>query len=455
MSARDTERTRRIEQFVGDWLVEANVPGASVAIVENDEVVYTSGFGSRDLEHNAAATPETLYGIASCSKSVAALAVLILEERGRLSVEDPVSEHVEPFELAGQDGPIRVHDLLTHTSGLPSLKTSEVLLGRLTGLGEETVPLGSREDFYRHLNGAQEEIDHDRGEWAMYNNSGYIVVGDIIRSVTGESFAAFVEREILDPLGMERSTFDPTSADEGMMTPYYLRDGEPEETPFPDRPRSNPAGGLIAPVTELTRYLRLQTAGGSFDGVDIVSTGTLARAHDQHTTRAGRPYGYGWGHRQVGDRTLIGHGGSLAVSSAYIGFTRDGEYAIAIGANTTPSPTPPTVAAGLLAILDGHEPADVVSYNAREERFDELTGEYESYRGITTATVERDAGALRLEVDGDLQAQSALLVPTDPERPDYEFEMPGAGGTRQRAFFTVEGDDVSLYYGRTRLHRTD
>ena len=57
-----------------------------------------------------------------------------------------------------------------------------------------------------------------------------------------------------------------------------------------------------------------------------------------------------------------------------------------------------------------------------------------------------------MEVDGDLQAQP---VPTDPERPAYEFEMPAAGGIRQRAFFTVEGDDISLYYGRTRIHGTD
>lgn len=452
MAALDTERKRRIEEFVGDWLTDANVPGASVAIVEDDEVVYTGGFGSRNLERNTPATPETLYGIASCSKSVAALAVLVLEERGELSVEDPVGEHVDAFELDGRDGPIRIHDLLTHTSGLPSLKTSEVLLSRLTGLGERTVPLGDREDFYRHLNGAADEITHDRGEWAMYNNSGYIVVGDIVRSVTGESFASFVEREILDPLGMERTTFDPDEADENVMTPYFLRDGDPEETPYPHRPRSNPAGGLLAPVTELTRYLRLQTGGGRVDGVDIVSADQLARAHEEHTMRAGRPYGYGWHHRQVGDRTLIGHGGSLGVSSAYLGFTEDGEYALAIGANTTPSPTPPTVAAGLLAILEGTAPEAAVPYYARDERFEELTGEYESYRGVTTATVERDASVLRLEVEGTLDTESLLLVPTEPEQPGYEFEIPNATGPRQRAFFEVS-DGVSLYYGRSRLHK--
>lgn len=450
MTGLDAGRTRRVEQFVGDWLTDANVPGASLAVVEDDELVYASGFGSRTLDSNAPATPATLYGVASCSKSVAALAVLVLAERGELSVDDPVSEHVESFDLDGRDGPIRIHDLLTHTSGLPSLKTSEVLLGRLTGLDEQTVPLGDREDFYRHLNGAQDEIAHDRGAWAMYNNSGYIVVGDIVRSVTGESFAAFVEREILDPLGMERSTFDPANADE-LMTPYVLRDGEPEETPFPHRPRSNPAGGLLAPVTELARYLRFH-AGGDL-GVDIVSAEGLARAHEAHTTRAGRPYGYGWQHRTVGDRTLVGHGGSLGVSSAYIGFTADGEYAVAIGANTTPSPTPPTVAAGLLAILDGHEPADVVPHYARERRFAELTGEYESYRSVTTATVERDADVLWLEIEGELGGGSALLVPTDSEDPGYEFEVPAGDGTRGRAFFTVEDGDISLYYGRNRFHR--
>lgn len=448
----DDTTQREIETFVDDWLVDANVPGASLAIVRDDETVYAGGFGSRDLESNEPATPETLYGVASCTKSFAALSILILEERGDLSVDDPVTDHLDEVRLEGEDGSIRLHDLLSHSSGLPSIGTSRVLLYRLAGVEELGVPLGDQGDFYRHLNGAQDEIAGPRGERFMYCNSGYNLVGAVVEAVSGTPFDEFVESEILDPLGMDRSTFDSESLDgEDAMTPYALRDGEPTPTPFPHRPVSYAAGGLIAPVTELTRYLRAMN-GGSFDGVDLVSAESLESAHAGHMTRADSEYGYGWERSERLGRTLIGHGGSLGVSSSYIGFTKDGEYAIAMGANTTTSPSPPTVAEGVLAILDGEDPAAVVPSFARAARFDDLVGEYESYRGITTATVDRHGGALRLTHEHPLGDERMLLLPTDPERPGETFEAPTPTGARKTVRFEPHGDHVDLYYDRNRLH---
>ena len=454
MGSLDAETEREIERFIGDWMTDANVPGASIAIVENDEVAYTSGFGSRELETNQPATPETLYGVASCTKSFAGLSILMLAERGALSVDDPVTDHVDEVELEGADGPITIHDLLTHSSGLPSLATSTVLLYRLTNVAEYGVPLGDREDFYRHLNGAQDEIAGPAGERFMYCNSGYNLIGDVVEAASGTPFDEFVETEILDPLGMERSTFDPDALDGGdAMTPHALNDGEAEATPFPHRPVSYPAGGLIASVEELTRYLRMQKNGGEFDGTRLIEEETLAQAHEGHMPDGDRVYGYGWSRTDFLDRTVIGHGGSLGVSSSYIGFTEDGEYAIAMGANTTPAPTPPTVAKGVLAILDGEDPYEVVPYFARTKRFEELTGEYESYRGITTATVEQHAGTLQLTASHALGETSMILLPKDPEQPGYEFETPTMMGTRNEVDFEVHDEHVDLYYDRNRLHK--
>uniref|UniRef100_UPI0025C621ED serine hydrolase n=1 Tax=Halovivax sp. TaxID=1935978 RepID=UPI0025C621ED len=432
----DPETKRRVEEFVGDWLVDANVPGASLAVVRDDELVYASGFGSRDLETNEPATAETLYGVASVTKSFAATAICLLEERGELSVEDPVTDYLDEVAIRGEDGPFTLHDLLSHSSGLPTLRTSSVLLYRLTGVEEHGIPLGDREDFYRHLNGAQEEIAGPRGERFMYSNAGYNLLGDVVEAVSGTPFDRFVEAEILRPLGMERATFDPDALEgEDAMTPYALEDGEPEAVPFPHRPVSYAAGGLIASVEELTRYLRMQANGGSLDGVDLVSADALARAHTGYVERADSEYGYGWGRSEFLGRTLIGHGGSLGVASSYVGFTEDGEYAIAMAANATPAPTPPTVAKGVLAILEGEEPTETVPYFARDERFDELTGEYESYRGITAATVERRGAVLELTVEGALGDQTLTLLPTDPEDPGYEFEVPTMMGARRSAEF--------------------
>jgi CubicO group peptidase (beta-lactamase class C family) len=454
MTPLDDDTVHRLEQFLGDWLVDANVPGASLAVLQDDELAYTGGFGSRELTENKPATPDTLYGVASCTKSFTALAIQILAERGELSVEDPLAAHLDGIRVEGEDGPITLHDLLTHSSGLPSLGTSTVLLYRLTGVEEYGVPLGDREDFHRHLNGGADEIAGPQGERFMYCNSGYNLLGEVVETVSGSSFEEFVEAEILDPLGMERSGFDPTALEGGdAMTPHALRDGEAEATPFPYRPVSLPAGGLIAPVTELLDYLRMQKNGGSLDGKDLISAASLEQAHAGHMERANSEYGYGWQRTETVGRTLIGHGGSLGVSSSYMGFTEDGEWAIAMAANTTPSPTPPTVAKGVLAILEGEDPEEAVPFFARKARFAELTGEYESYRGITTATVEREAGALRLTSEGALGDQTMTLLPADPENPGEEFEIPTMAGARKTATFEDHGDHVDLYFDRNRLHK--
>ncbi|MEF8801807.1 MAG: serine hydrolase [Halolamina sp.] len=454
MASLTDETIHQLEQFLGDWLTDATVPGASIAVVRDGDIAYTGGFGSRELTENSPATPETLYGVASCTKSFTALSIQLLAERGKLRVDDPLSAHLDGIRIEGEDGPITLHDLLTHSSGLPSLGTSTVLLYRLTGVEEYGVPLGDREDFHRHLNGAADEIAGPRGERFMYCNSGYNLLGEVVEELSGTPFDEFVESEILQPLGMERSGMDPAALKEGdAMTPHALKDGGAEATPYPYRPVSLPAGGLIAPVTELTRYLRMQQNGGTFEGTELIAEESLAQAHAGHMERADSEYGYGWQRTDVVGRTLVGHGGSLGVSSSYMGFTEDGEWAIAIGANTTPSPTPPTVAKGVLAILAGEDPEEAVPFFARKSRFEKLTGEYESYRGITTATVEREAGALRLTSESALGEETLTLLPADPENPGDEFDIPTMAGAKKTATFEEHGDHVDLYYDRNRLHK--
>lgn len=481
---------RRLERFLLKWLSEESVPGASVAVVADDDLVYADGFGSRNLSENAPATAETRYGMASVTKSFTGLAIGILDERDELSVEDPLTDHlpevgIEALDAGGEpigdDKSITLHHLLTHASGLPSLGSSTVLLYRLTGVEEFSVPLGGRDDFHRHVAGAAEEVAAPPGELFMYCNEGYNLLGEVVERVSGRSFEAFVTAEILDPLGMDRSTFDPEviasgapKADGGSqadarsrvagvpdpelsdaMTPYALRDGTPEATRYPYRPVSLPAGGLIAPVTDMSRYLRMNANGGKLAGTRVADQETLERAHEGHIPDGGRRYGYGWSRREFLGRTLVGHGGSLGVSSSYVGFTTDGEYAVTIGANTTPGVTPPTVAQGVLAILDGKEPADEVPYYARKARFDELVGEYAGYRGIVEATVERGGGALMLTVKGALGDTDLSLRPANPAFPGYEFEVPSDDGTPTTARFRPHDDHVDLFYERNRFHQVE
>ena len=121
------------------------MPGFSIAVVDHGETIYAEGFGLRDTQKVLPATPDTLYGIGSITKSFVAIGIMQLVEAGEINLDDPVSKHI-PFELGIPGDPITIHHLLTHSPGIPSLATSTVAISR--GLGMDTgVPLGSAADF--------------------------------------------------------------------------------------------------------------------------------------------------------------------------------------------------------------------------------------------------------------------------------------------------------------------
>ncbi len=199
----DSEQTdidqRAVESLLVEWQTTNDVPGLSVAVVRDDELVFTDGFGSRDLTTNRPATADTLYGVASVTKSFVALAIMRLQEAGKLDVTDSVADHI-PFELNGAT----IHDLLTHSSGLPSLGVSEMLISRRAGLEEIEIPMADRDDFHFHVRNATDKIAADPGERFFYSNGSYMLLDEIIEACSGRSFEAYATEEILEPLGMER-----------------------------------------------------------------------------------------------------------------------------------------------------------------------------------------------------------------------------------------------------------
>jgi CubicO group peptidase (beta-lactamase class C family) len=458
---------RDIQTFVRDWLADEGLPGASIAVVRGDECVYADGFGSRDLAENHPATADTLYGVGSVTKSVAALAVLQLHEAGDLDVEDSATDYL-PIDLPED---VTLHHLLTHSSGLPSLATSEVLLARRLGMVEAGVPLGDRDDFHAHVEGGLDEIVDSPGERFLYCNSGYTLIGEIVEDLSGDRFPEYVESEILAPLGMTRSTFsaEEYDADHDAATPYLLEaDGEadgdgddersPEATDFPVREISAAPGGLLSSVRELARYVALQRNRGEVEGTRLASEAAFDRMHAGHVETDAGPYGYGWRRREVAGETVIGHGGSIAVSTAYVGFTPDHEWGVAVLCNAAADRGPEEVADGIFSVLLGGDPSEVPAF-ARRDRLDELAGTYESYRGIRTAEVSRDGETLRLEFTDAFGDGGAPLIPVDDSLAGTEFYQLSASGERESVVFDVEseagGAGIDLFVDRWRLHKVD
>lgn len=443
-------RVETIERFLRDELAETELPGVSLAITDADELVYANGFGSRDLANNDPATAETIYGMGSVSKSFCALATAMLVEEGALAFEDPITDHLD-VDLPER---ITIHDLLSHTSGVPSMASSEALIARQLDRGEAGVPLGSRDDFLAHVEGAVAELETRPDDRWMYCNAGYNLVGEVIAAVTGRSYVDFVSQEVLHPLGMARSTYhrDVFEADGDRMTPYFPDEDGNEPTSVPIRELSAPAGGLLAPVTDMTAYLRLHLNGGTLGDTELVDGDVLARCYEPHAETPDGPYGYGWRTRSVAGGQLIGHGGSIAVSTAYIGFDPDAELGIALGANGSPGYGLATLGEAVYTALAGEEP-DATPFFDRRERLEDLCGEYESHRGIKTGTVERRGGVLELTLSDPIgDADPMVCIPESLDGPDArEFAVLATSGTRHPVEFVREDGAWTLYYDRWRL----
>jgi CubicO group peptidase (beta-lactamase class C family) len=413
-----------IESYVPEAMREYRVPGLSVAVLKESNVVYVEGFGTRDLERGLPATPDTLYGIGSCTKSFVGVAIMQLCECGVLRLDDPVSKYI-PLKIEAKKAPITVHHLLTHSSGLPNLATSSVAINR--GLGRDTgVPLGSVGDFYRYVNGAQEELASESGRRFFYNNACYRMLGHIIQSVSGVPFHRYIQENIVKPLGMERTTLVTSRlmADPDRLTPYRkTADGlEPAKFPYPDPEEVgefsfiSAAGGIASSVVELTRYLEMSMNGGSLEDVKILSPESVERMQEIHIERPKRyhgrfGYGYGWGVTEnfMGHK-MVSHGGSISVSTAYLAFIPDLKTGIAMASNSL-GPPYQDIAEGIFSALMGKEPRKTVPGIVVRADMRALTGRYETYRGVQSLKVIESGGLLYLKSSVDQGENLTPLMP--------------------------------------------
>lgn len=449
------EETRRgVEAFVTDWLSENRIPGASVAIVDDDGLRYADGFGARDLASNAPATANTRYGMASVTKSFTAIAVLQQVEAGAVALDDSVTDYLPFFEELTD--PPTVHELLSHSSGMPSDGASVALISRLTGADPVEVPLSSEADFRRYV--ADSTDEHVDGDRFFYYNTGYTVLGKLVEAVDGREFPTYVEEEILDPLGMDRSVVAPAEfgALEDAMTPYREDSGERVPVDFPVK-GVGAAGGLVSTVRDLARYLQFQ-----FDPDErILPPDRLMQARQAHATRqqfidgTEQTYGYGWTQQPFLGDELLGHGGSLAVSTAYLGFLADGQVGVAVACNDSPATHPQHVGPALLAILDGQDPADATRYYGLRQKARAVAGEYESVHGIQTATVEPDGGSVHIEFGNALEEQELVATPETADPDDLRYYTVGEGGAQFPVEFEHTADGMDLYFQRWRLHKRE
>jgi CubicO group peptidase (beta-lactamase class C family) len=449
-----------IRSFLSDWTSDNEVPGLSAVVVTADDVVYADGFGARELSTNDPATPRTLFGIGSCSKSVTALGILQLVEDGELSLSDEVSSFVPHLDEA-PDEPVTVEELLSHSSGLPSDGYLTALIRRLCGMGEMGVPLSDDEDFLQHVRGAVDDR-RDAADQFFYYNTGYVLLGKVIEAVTGQSYSEYVRDNVFDPLGMDRTCFSRSAFEsyDDRMQAYYREDDEIVEGDLPFDELLYAPGGIVSCADDLANYLRMYLNDGELDGERIVAPDSVSTMYEPRSTRSSfidgreREYALGWEVQTFLGNRMVRHGGMMGTTTAALAFFPEEGVGVAVACNTAPSQHPSVASQGMLAILEGEDPDEVVPALKLADKLETLEGEYESYRGIRQASVERSGGNLEVTVEGFTSDFSFTLYPKHVLGEETVFETVSDTAKRVPVEFEVGPDgDVSMFMRRWRYEK--
>src|SRR5436190_19825733 len=296
----------RMQKFVDD----GTVSGAVTLVAHKGEIVSVEAVGLADIANKKPMRPDSLFWIASMTKPITATAIMILQDEGKLSVDDPVEKYLPEFKnqwlienkssdtmtLKKARRTIMLRDLLTHTSGLSDVPSPR-----------PNCSLAELAMAYSQL-----PLKFPPGSKWEYCNSGMNVLGRIVEVASGHSFADFVQERIVKPLGMKDTTFWPSASQAKRLAKTYQpgKDkGTLEETniwfikgDFTDRSRTAfPSGGLFSTAQDMWRFYQMALNGGEFNDKRIVSRGSVDLMTRTQTgdIRAGftegMSFGYGWG----------------------------------------------------------------------------------------------------------------------------------------------------------------
>ncbi len=296
------------KQQVDDYLAEhskPDAPGISLLIAKDGKVLYKKAVGMADLELNVPLTTDNVFEIGSITKQFTAVSILMLEEQGKLKIEDEITKYIPDYPTLGKT--ITIHHLLNHTSGIKSYTSMDSFmpLARTDMNPTEII------DKFKN-----EPMDFDPGEKFLYNNSGYILLGHIIEVVSGQSYAEFIQEHIFDKVGMTASYYGsmkkliPNRAkgyqdQNGFVNADYLSLTLPYA-----------AGSIMSTVDDLLKWQNAISANS------LIKRSSLEKAINGSTLNNGEkiPYGYGWGKGNINGSPSIEHSGGI------FGYTTNGIF---------------------------------------------------------------------------------------------------------------------------------
>ncbi len=301
---------KQLDKYIEENVTEFEMPGFAVGIIKNGEVVFMETYGVKNVETGKKVDENTLFGIASCSKAFTSACISILVEQGKLNWKDKVVDHLPGFTLYDPylTAELSVEDLLAHRSGYKTFDGDLLWYGTQRTTADVVNQFKYRENPYS----LREEFG--------YSNLMFITAGELIKSITGQSWDEFVTENILLPIEMESSTITNKGFEENKDAAWPHLDGKAME--FINYDNIGAAGAINSSIKEMMNWIQLVLNKGETGDTSIYSKRNYYKMTALHTTlNAGKGetvdgthfsgYGLGWFLKDYQGRKIIHHGGGL------------------------------------------------------------------------------------------------------------------------------------------------
>ncbi len=309
----DNPRVQEAFHLLDIWLesqVEyVRLPGLSIAVVHDQDVIWSNSYGYANIEKQLPARPDTIYSICSISKLFTSISIMQLRDAGKLRLDDPISKYLSWFDIKKADPnepPVTIRSVLRHSSGLPRESAQPYT-------GEPDLPWADRADIIKNL--PEQEMLYTPDTYFQYSNLGLSLLGEVVASVSGTSYQDYVTENILKPLGMSDTTPFLPEDQYGLRLAIgysrWPRKGERERLPFFQANGITPAAGLASTALDMAKFASWQLRALDNRDNSLLSGYTLKEMQRVNWVDwdRGTMWGLGFMNWRNKDVTFVGHSG--------------------------------------------------------------------------------------------------------------------------------------------------
>ncbi|MBL8429737.1 MAG: beta-lactamase family protein [Dechloromonas sp.] len=422
-----TQTQKYLSWLVDREMAQNEITGISIALVDDQKVIWQQGFGYSDLENRIQATPETVYRAGSIAKVFTAAAAMQLAEQGKLNIDQPLANALPEFSIRSRfpnTDPVTPRNIMCHHSGLPS----NFLLGL----------------FVREPDRFDSVVSHIRDEYQTfpanyvfsYSNLGMALLGAAIQKLSGEPFDTYMAQRFFQPLGMTQSSFVPRP-----IAKAYDRNKEIEVFSLRDMPAAN----LLSNVVDLSQFLKMQFADGKAGDIQVLSaasTQEMVRIQNKNFPMTfGQYVGLGWmmsGIDVPGGGSVASHGGSLPDSHSMMAILPEHKLGVVVLSNSSSSHVAVSkIAAEALRLMleaktgirqESTVPARAAERAPTADELREFNGNFDTMVGLARIST-RDG-----QIDAEAAGHQFRLVPHEDGLFTIKYRLFGMMAVRVGAF---------------------